>query len=153
MKNDFTYKNNNYNKNNNFFNDNFTFDFIEKGFVDEKGNLRAKLVTSEAVDIATYLKNVTSSQLRAFYNEFKTLKIRLDYNNSIENFEKIYPSILIIKSKITYRTNKEPKKLISLKNFIYAGIDKIIQEKTIEEKKQSFECFALLFEIVLGYCK
>lgn len=126
------------------------YKFKKHGFVNEKGYLREDLVTTEAEEIAQSLKKVSMAQLRAFFNEIKALRNRLENNKSDENFEKIYPLILIIKSKIQYRVNKD-KNLIPLKNFLYAGIEEIQKQYKVGKGKEAFENFAIFFETVVGY--
>lgn len=126
------------------------YKFKKHGFVNEKGYLREDLVTTEAEEIAQSLKKVSTAQLRAFFNEIKALRNRLENNKSDENFEKIYPLILIIKSKIQYRVNKD-KNLIPLKNFLYAGIEEIQKQYKVGKGKETFENFAIFFETVVGY--
>lgn len=138
-----------YERNN--FEQRIKYEFEKKGFVNEKGYLRENLVTTEAEEIAESLKFVSTAQLRAFFNEIKALKNRLASKNTQENFEKIYPLILIIKSKIQYRYAKEPRKLSALKDFLYAGIGEIQKQNKIGKGKEAFENFATFFEIVIGY--
>lgn len=127
------------------------FIFSEKGFTDTKGNLREELMTVEAEEIAKNLKDVTTAQLRAFFNEIKALRNRLENKESEENFEKIYPLILMIKSKVQYRYSKDKNKLGVLKNFLFAGIDRIMLEKKEGKGKEAFINFAIFFETVVGY--
>lgn len=145
--------NNNFNKGNrgsSHSDQEIEYKFKKHGFVNEKGYLREDLVTTEAEEIAQSLKKVSTAQLRAFFNEIKALRNRLENNKSDENFEKIYPLILIIKSKIQYRVNKD-KNLIPLKNFLYAGIEEIQKQYKVEKGKETFENFAIFFETVVGY--
>lgn len=125
--------------------------FAEKGFTDSKGNLREELITDEALDIAKYFKkdNLSNSQLRAFFNEIKAINNRL--NNDESNFEKVYPMILMIKSKIEYRASKDSKKMESFKQFLTEGV-KYIQDQNKKGKGyEAFVNFAIFFEAVVGY--
>lgn len=126
------------------------FEFSKLGFVDSKGNLREELMTIEAEKIAKSLEKVSTAQLRAFFNEIKALRNRLENNSKDEHFEKIYPFVLMIKSKVQYRLAKD-KKLEPLKNFLYAGIDEIQKQNKIGRGKETFENFAIFFETIVGY--
>ena len=126
------------------------YKFSKLGFTNAKGYLREELVTTEAEEIAQSLSSVSTAQLRAFFNEIKAMRNRLESNKSDENFERIYPLILIIKSKIQYRCNKDPKKLENLKNFLYAGIDEIQKQYKLGKGRETFENFAIFFETVVG---
>lgn len=126
------------------------FEFSKLGFVDSKGNLREELMTIEAEKIAKSLEKVSTAQLRAFFNEIKALRNRLENNSKEEHFEKIYPFVLMIKSKVQYRLAKD-KKLEPLKNFLYAGIDEIQKQNKIGRGKETFENFAIFFETIVGY--
>lgn len=127
------------------------FKFSTLGFTDEKNNLREELMTIEAEDIAKKLKSVTTAQLRAFFNEIKALRNKLESKDDEENFEKIYPLILMVKSKVQYRYSKDKIRLKILKEFIFAGIDRIIFEKKQGNGREAFKNFAIFFETIVGY--
>lgn len=126
------------------------YEFTKKGFTDKDGILREELMTVEAENIAKDFATVTTAQLRAFFNEIKALRNRLESNNTEENFKKIYPLILMIKSKIAYRVAKD-RKLTPLKEFLYAGIDEIQKSNKVNKGKEAFENFAIFFETIVGY--
>ena len=126
------------------------FEFSKLGFLDNKGNLREELMTTEAENIAKSFERVSTAQLRAFFNEIKALKNRLENNDNNEHFERIYPFILMIKSKVQYRIATD-KKLEPLKNFLYAGIEEIQKQNKVGKGKEAFENFAIFFETIVGY--
>lgn len=121
--------------------------FIDK----DKKRLREELMTSEGESIAKlFEKNgLTKSQLRAFYNEVKALKNKLDSNEN--NFESIYISILMLLSKVEYRA--KDSSLNGLKEFIKMGVYYIKEEYNEDVKAgiKAFKNFALFFEVVVGY--
>jgi CRISPR type III-A-associated protein Csm2 len=126
------------------------FEFVEKGYTDEKGNLREELITTEAQDIAKKLYNqgLSNSQLRAFFNEVKAIKSRI--NESEELFEKNYPFILMLKSKAEYkyRNNGLKSKITKgFRDFINESVDYIKENKSLD----TFENFVLFFEAIIGY--
>lgn len=124
-------------------------------FYDKKKNrMREELMTSEGENIAKlFEKNgLTKSQLRAFYNEVKALKNKLDNNEN--NFESIYISILMLLSKVEYRAKeKDFTKMEGLKEFIKMGVYYIKEEYNEDVKAgiKAFKNFALFFEVVVGY--
>jgi len=129
--------------------DNFNRYLSQIKFRDEDGNLRRKLLTDEASEIAKEFKrsNLTNSQLRKFYNEVKALKDRIEATegNDEEKFKKNEAMIAMLKSKITYaRYRPQGKNLEALKKFIDTFIDKI-------RSFQDFEDFIIFFEAVVGF--
>lgn len=129
------------------------FPFAKVGFVDEKGNLREALMTTEAEQIAKYFKDdkLTKSQLRAFYNEVKALKNKLNIDKDEDKFSEIYPLILMMKSKVAYRASKDKKKMDGIKRFLDHGIEQIQKENRKGKGREAFENFATFFEVVVGY--
>lgn len=117
----------------------------------KKKRLREELMTSEGENIAKLFKKngLTKSQLRAFYNEVKALKNKLDGNEN--NFESIYISILMLLSKVEYRA--KDSSLSGLKEFIKMGVYYIKEEYNEDVKAgiKAFKNFALFFEVVVGY--
>lgn len=125
--------------------------FIEKGFTDKKGNIREELITEEALEIANHFKTdrLTKSQLRAFFNEIKAINNRL--SDSKENFDKIYPMILMIKSKIEYRASKDKNKMKGFKMFLTEAINYIKKENDSNKGYEAFKNFVIFFEAIVGY--
>lgn len=148
------YRNNGFKGNNNYSKENeqkIKLEFLEKGFTDTKGNLREELITIEALEIAKFFKGnkLSNSQLRAFYNEIKAINNRLENNK--ENFDKIYPMILMIKPKIEYRASKD-RNMSGYKDFLNAGIKHIQEENANGKGFETFKNFVIFFEAVVGYC-
>lgn len=92
---------------------------------------------------------VSSSQLRKFYNEVKTLEKKLEN----QPFSMVFPLIKMIKSKAAYAT--APSKIksryeqplyMNFKNFLVEGIDSIP-----ENGEKEFQAFCKYFEAVVGF--
>lgn len=131
---------------------NIKLDFIDKnkGFSDEKGNLREELITIEAEEIAKtfVIDRLSTSQLRAFFNEVKAINNRLD--DKEENWNSIYPSILLIKSKIEYRAVKDDK-MLNFKEFLLKSVAFIQKENRAGKGYKTFKDFVIFFEAIVGY--
>lgn len=126
----------------------FSAKFQEKGFRDNNGRIRVDLFGEEAKDIAEILaKEITSSQLRAFYGEVKAIQNRIE--DSEESFEDVLPFIVMLKSKADYkyRNGKSQKIPQTFRDFIFAGVDEVKKQG----KKQAFDDFCYLFEAVVGF--
>lgn len=146
-------RNNNYQKNNKSFDKpEIELVFVEKGFTDSKGNIREELITEEALNIAKHFKseNLSNSQLRAFFNEVKAINNKLD--DKKESFDKVYPMILMIKSKIEYRASKETKKMKGFKAFLIEAVTYVQKENKSGKGYEAFKNFVIFFEAVVGYC-
>ena len=70
-----------------------------------------------------------------------------------ENFEKVYPMILMIKSKIEYRASKndEKRKMKGFKTFLIEAINYIQKENKSEKGYKAFKDFVIFFEAIVGY--
>lgn len=151
-----SYNNNNYNSNSNnrnkqdFKSQLIDLKFKKEGYWDNKGNIREDLLTIEAKEVAQSFKNggVTNSQLRAFFNEIKGLSNRIDGKK--ENWGKVYPMVLMIKSKIEYRCSKD-RKMEALKHFLMNSVAYIQKENRADKGYEAFETFVVFFETVVGY--
>lgn len=118
-------------------------------FYDEKGNIKRDLLDREAEKWAEVFirpgkreKELTSAQLRKFYNEFKGLEKKV----ATKGFEKTLPLIKMVKSKAAYSANPKNQKIPSrFKDFLWEHIDAINEER-------DFDAFILLFEAVVGFC-
>ena len=118
-------------------------------FYDEKGNIKKDLLDKEAEKWAKSFveregreKELTSAQLRKFYNEFKGLEKKV----TAKGFESTLPLIKMVKSKAAYSANPRNQKIPAhFKNFLWENIDAINEEK-------DFKAFILLFEAVVGFC-
>lgn len=126
------------------------FKFFKEGYWDNKGNIREELLTIEAEEVAKSFKEgrLTNSQLRAFFNEIKGLSNRIDGKK--ENWDKVYPMVLMIKSKVEYRSSKDPK-MASLKHFLKRSVAYIQKENRANKGYEAFETFVIFFETVVGY--
>ncbi|MCI6152331.1 MAG: type III-A CRISPR-associated protein Csm2 [Fusobacterium perfoetens] len=133
------------------------FIFDEKGYIDiETGFLRENLLTNEAIALAECFRyeNLTNSQIRNFFNEVKAIRNILD--DKEENWNKVYPMTLMLKSKINYKYNRNKdseKKLKTLKKFIEKSVDKIIEENKKNNGYETFKNFVIYFEVTMGFAK
>ncbi len=125
---------------------------------DEKKILNEVLLDSKAEQVAkTFFrfdrgprpKMVSSSQLRKFYNEVKSLEKKLDN----QSFSMVFPLIKMLKSKVAYATapskisNRDEQPLYkNFKEFIVEGIDSIP-----EDGEKEFRAFCKYFEAVVGF--
>lgn len=119
--------------------------FLSSGYYSdpEKKKLREDLIGEAeklAKTFATLKPELTSTQLRKFFNEVRSLEDRTE-----ENFDEQKALVLMLKSKIAYsvgkKTSKTPKEF---KDFIDACIDRI-------DDKKDFDGFVKFFENVVGY--
>lgn len=104
------------------------------------------MVTTKAEKIANILsdkysknKNLSITQVRKFYNEFKKHEIALTKDNFEENKALIY----MLKSKAAYSADKIGD---NFKQFIFNSIDSI-------NDYENFKDFMMFFEAVYGYLK
>lgn len=127
-------------------------------YFDQKGNIRAELLDTEALDQAEKFvvrffnkkfrkeeidnkRSLSSAQLRKFFNEFRQLEKKVD----MEGFEKVKPLIKMVKSKASYAANpSNPKIPNAFKKFLLENID-------IINKENEFRAFMLYFESVVGF--
>ncbi|GAB4334712.1 MAG: hypothetical protein Kow0037_13500 [Calditrichia bacterium] len=125
----------------------------------EKKKINPDLLDKEAKNIAASLlgtvtdrrgreKNVqvSSHQLRKFYNEVKSLEKK----TKMFGWDTAEPMVRMVKAKISYATaeskidSSERKYYRNFKNFLTKGIDSIKDEK-------DFSAFCKFFEAVVGY--
>lgn len=130
--------------------------FFDSKLSDEKGYLKEDIITTIAENIAKVFADVenrgfnklSNSQLRAFFNEVKAINNRL--NDKEENWDSVYPSILLIKSKIEYRASKDSK-MENLKKFLLEAIKYIQGENKKGKGYKAFKDFVVFFEAIVGY--
>lgn len=124
---------------------------MDSYFYDDKGVIRTELLESKAKSIAEKLKNeITSTQLRNYFNEVKYYDRKLKENDTDEYFYQLFPLIKMLKAKVVYGTRNE-KKEKKEKKFPQEFVDFMI--KTINEIKnrKDFKAFVYHFEAILGY--
>ncbi|MBN2837462.1 MAG: type III-A CRISPR-associated protein Csm2 [Fusobacteriaceae bacterium] len=161
--------NNNYNSNNNGFEKAPVYEFtrLDNGYTDENGNIKEQFMLGDAERLAKYLagdktqdrfgkdeyKNgITSSQLRQFFGEVKALQAKMGKNG--EDFAKVYPFVLMLKSKASYKANRENSKLPeSFKIFIEKNVELIKNANKEGKGFEVFNNFALFYEVVIGFFK
>lgn len=128
------------------------FEFVQKGFLN-KDVVREELITEEAQKIANmFVKSkLTSTQLRAFFNDIKSVKNRLKDDGS--NYEREFPLILMIKSKAEYKgASKGTAKITKeFKEFLVASVDRLWKDKKEGKGKEVFDAYVLFFEAIVGY--
>jgi len=93
---------------------------------------------------------VSSTQLRRLFDEVKSFERTLKTDNT-QSWEKEYPYILMIKSKVAYTVARAVKKsdrcekyYHALQNFVNEGIGQIKEER-------DYHIFVTLFEAVYGF--
>lgn len=123
-------------------------------FLDTNGFIRTDLLDKEASKIADELSktNLSTHQVRKFYDEVKHYKARIDKEN---NLPEMMPLIVMLKSKASYVFNKEKdrKKKDGLKllyDFICNGVGQV-KDDNLELQKKKFDAFCLFFEAVYGF--
>lgn len=115
-------------------------------FLDGEGYIRPDLLDNEAKDIADALKGLSTHQVRRFYDEVKSYKALIDKG---EDYKKIKPLIVMLKSKAKYAATKK-KEMTIFYNFMRQSIEKIKSEDSETEKKK-FDAFCLFFEAIYGF--
>jgi CRISPR-associated protein Csm2 len=118
--------------------------FLSTGYYQdgEKKKIKDVLITVEAEKLGQKFAELklTSSQLRKFFNEVRSIEAQID-----GKFDEQKALILMLKSKVAYSVGKKTSKTpTEFKDFIDACIDKIIDEK-------DFKGFVKFFEAVVGY--
>lgn len=116
----------------------------------EEGSIRPELLDKEASGVAKELKKaeITTHQVRRFFDEVKSYKARLDRG---EDYNKIKPLIVMLKSKAKYASTKNGKMKIFY-DFIEQSINKIITG-SVETEKKNFDAFCLFFEAIYGFAE
>lgn len=119
-------------------------------FLDTEGNVRPELLDEDAFKIADELKKskLTTHQVRRFYDEVKSYKARLDRG---EDYKRIKPLILMLKSKAKYASTKKTEMRI-LYEFISQSIEEI-KKGGEEVEKKKYDAFCLFFEAVYGFAE
>jgi CRISPR-associated protein Csm2 len=117
-------------------------------FLDAEENIRPDLLDREALIIAKEFSKLSTHQVRRFYDEVKHYKERLDKG---ESFKKIFPLIVMLKSKAKYAATKK-KEMAVFYDFINQSIEKIKTEEE-EKQKKKFDAFCLFFEAVYGFAE
>jgi len=120
-----------------------------KDFLDGM-NIRPELLDKEAMDIAKEFtdKKLSTHQVRKFFDEVKHYKARIDKG---ESFKKIFPLIVMLKSKAKYAATKKSEMFVFY-DFINQSINKIKTEDE-EKQKKKFEAFCLFFEAIYGFAR
>jgi len=127
---------------------------------EEKKIVKADLFDKTAEGIANSLVNkdrrgelygVSSTQMRRLYDEVKRFDQNLD--GTPETWEKNYPYIRMIKSKVSYNIARAIEKnrfeedvYKNLSKFILEGLD----EKCVKDE-EDYHVFTALFEAVYGF--
>lgn len=119
----------------------------------EKNTIKSALLNEEAKQIAESffttdrrgkdIEGLSSTQMRRFYNEIKSIEKRLHTTS----FKVLFPLVKMVKSKVAYAANPKKKKekiTPEFRKFMDKCIDNIDDEK-------DFKAFTLHFESVVGY--
>ena len=155
---------NNYNSNNS--ENSFDFSRIKNGYTDDQGNMKEEFFLNTGERLAKYLgekeevtnkwgkpeyiAGLSASQLRQFFGEVKALQSKMGKNG--EDFAKVYPFVLMLKSKAAYKedTKNIPKKF---REFIDINIELIKKSNKEGKGFETFNNFALFYEVVIGFFK
>jgi CRISPR type III-A-associated protein Csm2 len=106
-----------------------------------------ELFTVYAPGIARDSADISTNQLRNFYDEIKAIQGRIEYDieNRVANFEREKPLIRMIKAKVAHARSRQGDRIPDkFADFLNDCIDSI-------EDYDDFRAFALVFEAVAGY--
>ncbi len=132
----------------NFNRSNLDLSFLTGYYRDpQKTVIREDLLDKRAHELAKgfaqggneYGKKVSSSQLRNFFSDVRSLEAKIESGN----FEAFRPHIKMLKAKVAYALDRG-KVSDAFKNFISKCVDLIEDEK-------DFKAFVLFFEAIVGY--
>lgn len=104
-----------------------------------------KILAEEADKIAQDIRGTSSSQLRNFYSEVKSLQRKYEHHKN--RWNEILPLIKLIKAKVKYASAKASGRDRITKNFV----DFISKSIDVINSEKQFEDFCLIFEAVVGY--
>ena len=104
----------------------------------------AKQMVKFAEDLASRIKDVTTSQIRSAYGTVKKLEMQSDFT------EKSYRELLLLKPKLAYARKRSQKERIfqELENALSVAIDSIDVKQP-----ETFKRFCNFFEAILAYHK
>jgi len=108
--------------------------------------------TNYANKYANAMKGLTSTQLRKFYSDLSSLEKQISEKSN--EFTKLYPSILMLKSKVAYAVGKADKNtkrgLEEFKEFMDYLVD-TVSVNSQSAGVQSFSAVKTFFEAIVGY--
>lgn len=104
----------------------------------------AKQMVKFAEDLASRIKDVTTSQIRSVYGTVKKLEMQSDFT------EKSYRELLLLKPKLAYARKRSQKERIfqELENALSVAIDSVDVKQP-----ETFKRFCNFFEAILAYHK
>lgn len=118
--------------------------YLARGYFDERGNLRAELITTYAKEIAHALdrSRMTSASLRKFFGKVKSAQRRLDSSN---DFHAIVPDVLALEP---YVNNAVTRGVVPplFREFIERNL-----AIATKDKKSFREGFTKHFEYVIAF--
>ncbi len=81
-------------------------DYLNKGYFDDRGYLRAGIFKEEAKAVANVLASLkmTATSLRAFYNKLKAIENR--YKSANNNFELVKPNLYAFERDVAYQVSR-----------------------------------------------
>ena len=119
------------------------FSFLTGFFEDsEKERLRRDLLDEKAHELGKYFAKkdrISSSQLRNFFNDVRSLEARV----KVEDFQKVLPHIKMLKAKVAYAQGRNLVPF-SFKKLISQCVDLI-------EDERDFGGFVKFFEAIVGF--
>ncbi len=129
-------------------------EFLKKGYTNAQGIIEENIITKHSQEIAKYLVNerLTATQLRAFFNDIKSLENKIDWTKKEDDWQKeyenIYPLVLMLEAKAEYkyRNGKNSKITEGFRDFIKANV-LVLKDR----KVKTFKNFSKFFEAVVAY--
>lgn len=129
----------------NYFYEDKTKTILKESLLTDKAENWAKMFLKPSRPENRYEKNLplTSAQLRKFYNEVKSLEIKIE----VKGFPQMKPLVKMLKSKAAFacpKTGRERKIPVEFKQYIYDMVDAVEDDK-------DFKAFVIIFEAVVGF--
>ena len=129
-------------------------DFLQRGYFEKKGEkqvVRADLMAHHAQAYGEMFasrdrrKQVSSTQLRAFYGDVKALEGKIKHGGE-GAFDQFYYLVKMLKSKASYVQGKRTGGRVSqaFRDFIHTCVDAI-------DTEDDFEAFVKFFESTVGF--
>jgi CRISPR-associated protein Csm2 len=128
-------------------------EFLNKGYINQEGILDENLITKHSRYVAEYLVNerLTATQLRAFFNDIKSLENKINWSKEEKiqvDYNSIYPMVLMLEAKAEYkyRNGKNAKITEGFRDLIKANVN-VLKDKKVE----TFRNFTKFFETIVAY--
>lgn len=119
-------------------------EYLEKGYFDEKGNLREELILTWAEEIARNLEKTKKHQIRRFYNHVKALQRKSDLLNNFDCINADLKKLIPFAVQAIHRESQRASPI--LEEFLKKNLEKVKDLKT-------FNAFVNHFEAIVCYCE